>query len=81
MEGRVLRCARAAGFPTRMGGPGAPDDMDQDHRTQHGLQQVMNRSLRDWALFYHLRRELPIRYRRTYTYRMVCSQSASGSRQ
>ncbi|MBR0644830.1 SDR family NAD(P)-dependent oxidoreductase [Plastoroseomonas hellenica] len=46
--------------PTRMGGPGAPDDMDQAHRTQAWLAASEAPKARvTGAYFYHLKRRAP----------------------
>jgi NAD(P)-dependent dehydrogenase (short-subunit alcohol dehydrogenase family) len=46
--------------PTRMGGPGAPDDMDQAHRTQAWLAVSDDAAARVTAeYFFHLRRRNP----------------------
>ena len=46
--------------PTRMGGPGAPDDMDQAHRTQAWLAVSDETSARvTGKFFYHLRQQAP----------------------
>jgi NAD(P)-dependent dehydrogenase (short-subunit alcohol dehydrogenase family) len=46
--------------PTRMGGPGAPDDMDQAHRTQAWLAASDDAAARTTAgYFYHLRPREP----------------------
>lgn len=46
--------------PTRMGGPGAPDDMDQAHRTQVWLAVSDDAQARvSGAYFYHLRQRAP----------------------
>lgn len=43
--------------PTRMGGPGAPDDLDQAHRTQAWLAVSVDRAARATGeYFFHLRR-------------------------
>ena len=42
--------------PTRMGGPGAPDDMDQAHQRKHGSQRVtIRKHCVTGRYFYHLR--------------------------
>jgi NAD(P)-dependent dehydrogenase (short-subunit alcohol dehydrogenase family) len=46
--------------PTRMGGPGAPDDMDQAHRTQAWLAVSDDPAAQGTGqYFYHLRRRAP----------------------
>jgi len=46
--------------PTRMGGPGAPDDMDQAHRTQAWLAVSNDAAARvTGEYFFHLRRSTP----------------------
>lgn len=46
--------------PTKMGGPGAPDDMDQAHRTQVWLAASEEAKARvSGAYFYHLKRRAP----------------------
>lgn len=46
--------------PTKMGGPGAPDDMDQAHRTQVWLAAGEDAKARvTGAYFYHLKRRAP----------------------
>ena len=46
--------------PTRMGGPGAPDDMDQAHRTQAWLAVSDDAAARvTGEYFFHLRRSTP----------------------
>jgi NAD(P)-dependent dehydrogenase (short-subunit alcohol dehydrogenase family) len=46
--------------PTKMGGPGAPDDMDQAHRTQAWLAASEDAKARvTGAYFYHLKRRAP----------------------
>jgi NAD(P)-dependent dehydrogenase (short-subunit alcohol dehydrogenase family) len=46
--------------PTRMGGPGAPDDLDQAHRTQVWLAVSGDAEARaSGGYFYHLRRRAP----------------------
>lgn len=46
--------------PTKMGGPGAPDDMDQAHRTQAWLAAGEDAKARvTGAYFYHLKRRAP----------------------
>jgi len=46
--------------PTRMGGPGAPDDMDQAHRTQAWLAVSDDAAARvTGEYFFHLRRRAP----------------------
>jgi NAD(P)-dependent dehydrogenase (short-subunit alcohol dehydrogenase family) len=54
----VLSNALEPGWvPTRMGGPGAPDDLDQAHRTQAWLAVSDDAQARvSGAYFYHLRR-------------------------
>jgi len=43
--------------PTRMGGPGAPDDMDQAHRTQAWLAASQDmQALKSGEYYYHLKR-------------------------
>ena len=57
----VLSNALEPGWvPTKMGGPGAPDDMDQAHRTQVWL-AVSNdpEALVSGRFFYHLRQRAP----------------------
>jgi NAD(P)-dependent dehydrogenase (short-subunit alcohol dehydrogenase family) len=53
----VLSNALEPGWvPTKMGGPGAPDDMDQAHRTQAWLAVSNDKSARvSGQYFYHLR--------------------------
>src|SRR4051794_16905221 len=55
----VLSNALEPGWvPTRMGGPGAPDDMDQAHRTQVWLAVSDDAQARiSGCYFYHLRRK------------------------
>src|SRR5689334_7733772 len=55
----VLSNALEPGWvPTRMGGPGAPDDMDQAHRTQVWLAVSDDAGARvSGCYFYHLRRK------------------------
>lgn len=57
----VLSNALEPGWvPTRMGGPGAPDDMDQAHRTQAWLAVGEDAGARvSGGYFYHLRRRAP----------------------
>ncbi len=57
----VLSNALEPGWvPTRMGGPGAPDDMDQAHRTQAWLAVSDNAAaMVTGEYFYHLRRRAP----------------------
>jgi len=57
----VLSNALEPGWvPTRMGGPGAPDDMDQAHRTQAWLAVSDNAAaMATGEYFYHLRRRAP----------------------
>lgn len=46
--------------PTKMGGPGAPDDMDRAHRTQAWLAASEDAKARvTGAYFYHLKRRAP----------------------
>lgn len=46
--------------PTRMGGPGAPDDMDQAHRTQAWLATSEDPpALSSGAYFFHMERQDP----------------------
>jgi NAD(P)-dependent dehydrogenase (short-subunit alcohol dehydrogenase family) len=46
--------------PTKMGGPGAPDDMDQAHRTQAWLAAADDpKAQATGAYFYHLKRKAP----------------------
>jgi hypothetical protein len=46
--------------PTRMGGPGAPDDIDQAHRTQAWLAAGDDAAARTTAgYFYHLKPREP----------------------
>jgi hypothetical protein len=46
--------------PTRMGGPGAPDDMDQAHLTQAWLAVSDDAAARvTGEYFFHLRRSTP----------------------
>ena len=54
----VLSNALEPGWvPTRMGGPGAPDDLDQGHRTQVWLVVSDDAQARvSGGYFYHLRR-------------------------
>ncbi len=58
---RVLSNALEPGWaPTRMGGPGAPDDMDQAHRTQAWLAVSDDPQARlSGEYFYHMRRRAP----------------------
>lgn len=57
----VLSNALEPGWvPTRMGGPGAPDDMDQAHRTQAWLAVSDDaKATVSGEYFYHLRRRAP----------------------
>jgi NAD(P)-dependent dehydrogenase (short-subunit alcohol dehydrogenase family) len=57
----VLSNALEPGWvPTRMGGPGAPDDMDQAHRTQVWLAVSDDAQARvTGSYFYHLHRRAP----------------------
>ncbi|MBR0666111.1 SDR family NAD(P)-dependent oxidoreductase [Roseomonas hellenica] len=57
----VLSNALEPGWvPTKMGGPGAPDDMDQAHRTQAWLAASEDPKARvTGAYFYHLKRRAP----------------------
>jgi NAD(P)-dependent dehydrogenase (short-subunit alcohol dehydrogenase family) len=57
----ILSTALEPGWvPTRMGGPGAPDDMDQAHRTQAWLAVSDDTAARvSGAYFYHLQRREP----------------------
>lgn len=57
----VLSNALEPGWvPTRMGGPGAPDDMDQAHRTQAWLAAGDDRAAQVTAgYFYHLKPRAP----------------------
>jgi NAD(P)-dependent dehydrogenase (short-subunit alcohol dehydrogenase family) len=57
----VLANALEPGWvPTRMGGPGAPDDMDQAHRTQAWLAVSDDAAARvTGEYFFHLRRRAP----------------------
>ena len=57
----VLANALEPGWvPTRMGGPGAPDDMDQAHRTQAWLAVSNDAAARvTGEYFFHLRRSTP----------------------
>jgi len=57
----VLSNALEPGWvPTRMGGPGAPDDIDQAHRTQAWLAVSDDPAAQTTATyFYHLRRSEP----------------------
>lgn len=57
----VLSNALEPGWvPTRMGGPGAPDDMDQAHRTQAWLAVSDDVAATvTGEYFYHLRRRAP----------------------
>jgi NAD(P)-dependent dehydrogenase (short-subunit alcohol dehydrogenase family) len=57
----VLSNALEPGWvPTRMGGPGAPDDMDQAHRTQAWLAASDDAAARvTGGYFYHLRQREP----------------------
>ncbi len=59
----VLSNALEPGWvPTRMGGPGAPDDMDQAHRTQAWLAVSDDAEARvSGCYFYHLRQRTPNR--------------------
>jgi NAD(P)-dependent dehydrogenase (short-subunit alcohol dehydrogenase family) len=57
----VLSNALEPGWvPTRMGGPGAPDDMDQAHRTQVWLAASDDTSAKvTGQYFYHMRPRAP----------------------
>jgi len=57
----VLSNALEPGWvPTKMGGPGAPDEMDQAHRTQVWLASSNDPgALVSGEYFYHLRRRAP----------------------
>jgi NAD(P)-dependent dehydrogenase (short-subunit alcohol dehydrogenase family) len=59
--GDVLSNALEPGWvPTKMGGPGAPDDMDQAHRTQAWLAAADDpKAQATGAYFYHLKRKAP----------------------
>jgi NAD(P)-dependent dehydrogenase (short-subunit alcohol dehydrogenase family) len=59
--GDVLSNSLEPGWvPTKMGGPGAPDDIDQAHRTQAWLAAADDpKAQATGAYFYHLKRKAP----------------------